>query len=117
MTVYLLLSIFVNCDKDLRLPLNVFSLLDTKLRVNLLILFGAGLLFWSGLASLLPTLPLYIESAGANSQQVGLVMGCFAIGLLASRAWLAKLADRKGRKQVLLIGMGAIAVKEIKVLP
>jgi MFS family permease len=90
--------------------LNVFTLLNPKLRLNLLTLFGAGLLFWSGLAALLPTLPLYIESLGANSQQVGLVMGCFAIGLLASRPWLAKLADREGRKRVLLIGMGAIAL-------
>lgn len=90
--------------------MNVFYLLSANLRLNLLILFGAGLLFWSGLASLLPTLPLYIESVGANSQQVGLVMGCFAIGLLASRAWLARLADRAGRKRVLLIGMSAIAL-------
>ncbi|MBF2079915.1 MAG: MFS transporter [Synechococcales cyanobacterium T60_A2020_003] len=102
------MSIFLNLDKTQLLK--VFTLLSPSARFNLLILFGAGLLFWSGLASLLPTLPLYIQSAGANSQQVGMVMGCFAIGLLASRAWLAKLTDRAGRKCVLLIGMGAIAL-------
>lgn len=37
-------------------------------------------------------------------------MGSFAIGLLASRQVLAKLADSRGRKLVLLIGMTAVAV-------
>ncbi len=76
-------------------------------------LFVAGLLFWSGLASHLPTLPLYIESLGATPQLVGTVMGCFAIGLLASREWMARLADSRGRKIVLLIGMVAIALAPI----
>lgn len=83
--------------------------LNPAFRRNLLALFAAGLLFWAGLASLLPTLPLYIEEVGGNSQQIGIVMGSFAIGLLASRAWLSRLADRQGRKIVLLIGMSAIA--------
>jgi MFS family permease len=87
----------------------VFSQLEPSLRRNLLILFTAGLLFWAGLASLLPTLPLYIESVGGDRHQVGIVMGAFAIGLLASRPALAHLADTNGRKIVLLIGMAAIA--------
>lgn len=73
-------------------------------------LFAAGLLFWAGLAIHLPTLPLYIQQAGANQQMVGIVMGSFAIGLLASRQRLAKLTDSRGRKLVLLIGMTAIAL-------
>ncbi|MDJ0733852.1 MAG: MFS transporter [Nostocaceae cyanobacterium] len=72
---------------------------------NLLVLFAAGLLFWSSLASLLPTLPLYIEELGANKQQIGIVMGSFAIGLLLSRVFLGYLADTRGRKIVLQIGM------------
>jgi MFS family permease len=79
-------------------------------RRNLLVLFAAGLLFWSGLAAHLPILPLYIEQAGANQQVVGIVMGAFAVGLLVSRPWLAKLADSRGRKLVLLIGMAAVAL-------
>lgn len=58
-------------------------------------------------------MPLYIQSVGGNSQQIGLVMGCFSIGLLASRAYLAKLADFRGRKIVLLIGMAAVAIAPI----
>ncbi|WP_353929132.1 MFS transporter [Okeanomitos corallinicola TIOX110] len=87
-----------------------FNNFEPELRRNLLTLFAAGLLFWSSLASLLPTLPLYIESIGATKQQIGIVMGSFAIGMLIFRPQLGILADRKGRKIVLLIGMIASAI-------
>nr|WP_242045101.1 MFS transporter [Anabaena catenula] len=80
------------------------------MRRNLLILFAAGLLFWSSLASLLPTLPLYIESIGATKQQIGIVMGSFAIGMLLFRPQVGALADSRGRKIVLLIGMSVAAI-------
>jgi MFS family permease len=73
-------------------------------------LFAAALLFWSSLSALLPTLPLYIEDVGATKQQIGMVMGCFAIGLLLFRPWLGQQADRYSRKLVLLIGMAAVAI-------
>ncbi len=72
-------------------------------------LLAAGFCFWSGLAITLPTLPLYLQALGGTPHQVGIVMGGFAIGLIASRAWLGKLADRDGRKIVLLIGLGVAA--------
>ncbi|BAY46369.1 general substrate transporter [Scytonema sp. HK-05] len=98
--------------------------IDTQLRNNLLVLFAAGLLFWSSLASLLPTLPLYIESVGATKQQIGIVLGSFAIGLLLFRPLLGRLADRRGRKIVLLIGtlvaaiapLGYLSIKSIPLL-
>lgn len=90
--------------------MKVFQVLQPEQRFNLLVLFAAGLLFWAALASLLPTLPLYLDEAGANSQQIGIVMGSFAIGLLLFRSVLAQLADNRGRKLVLLIGMIAVAV-------
>ena len=71
---------------------------------NLLILFSAGLLFWISITGFLPTLPAYIADVGATPKQVGLVMGCFAIGLLSSRTFLGQLADRHSRKIVVLIG-------------
>ncbi len=77
------------------------------------VLFVAGLLFWASLATLLPVLPLYVQSMGANSQTVGIVVGSFAIGLLASRPALARMADRRGRKLVLLIGMVTVAIAPI----
>ncbi len=90
--------------------MKVFLTFDASLRRNLVILFTAGLLFWSSLASLLPTLPLYIEYVGGTKQQIGLVMGCFAIGLLLFRPWLGQVADGRSRKLVLLIGLGAAAI-------
>lgn len=90
--------------------MNVFSDLDPQLRRNLTILFAAGLLFWSSLTALLPTLPLYVEELGASEQQIGFVMGCFAIGLLLFRSVLGRLADEHSRKIVLLIGMSVVAI-------
>lgn len=84
--------------------------LSPSVRRNLISLFAAGLLFWSSLASLLPTLPLYIEHIGGTRHQVGVVMGSFALGLLLSRPWLGPLADQRGRKFVMLIGMAAVAI-------
>lgn len=90
--------------------MSVFTKLSAKHRYNLGVLFAAGLVFWAGLASLLPTLPLYLSEQGNNSQEIGLVMGCFAIGLLTFRSSLSQLADHRGRKLVLLIGMAAVAI-------
>ena len=78
--------------------------LKPQIKRNLIFLFTSGLLFWTGITIMLPVLPAYIQDIGATTQQVGLVMGCFAIGLLCSRTWLGQLADRRGRKIVLLIG-------------
>lgn len=104
--------------------MNAFYTLDSQLRRNLLVLFAAGLLFWSSMASLLPTLPLYIEDVGASKQQIGLVMGSFAIGLLLCRPYLGRMADERSRKLVLIIGvlaaalapLGYAAVKSIPLL-
>ncbi|MEN9232183.1 MAG: MFS transporter [Thermostichus sp. DG02_5_bins_236] len=90
--------------------MRVFRQLQPAQRRNLSILFIAGLLFWASLSSLLPTLPLYVSDAGGTSQQIGLVMGAFSIGLLASRSWLGRLADRRSRQIVLLIGMGVVGL-------
>jgi len=98
--------------------LNVFRSLDPHLRRNLVILFATGLLFWASLASLLPTLSLYIQHVGATQHQVGIVMGAFAIGLLLFRPWVGRLADRhsapeqrfRDRRRVLFIGVAAVAI-------
>ncbi|MCL2923227.1 MAG: MFS transporter [Trichodesmium sp. MAG_R04] len=73
-------------------------------------LFLAGLLFWSSITTLLPTLPLYLDHIGGTKQQIGFVMGCFAVGLLLSRFVLGPLADMKSRKLVLIIGTAVAAI-------
>ncbi|MGB2924733.1 MAG: MFS transporter [Limnothrix sp.] len=84
--------------------MKVFLQLEPKTRLNLTFLFLAGLGFWLSLTSLLPVIPAYVQDLGATDQQVGFVMGCFAIGLLLSRTKLGKMADEQGRKRIILIG-------------
>ncbi|QZZ22671.1 MFS transporter [Leptothermofonsia sichuanensis E412] len=93
--------------------MNIFSGLDSACRRNLWVLFASGLLFWASLAALLPTLSLYIKHIGATNYQIGLVMGSFAIGLVLFRHWVGQLADQRGRKVVLMIGLLAVAIAPI----
>ena len=51
-----------------------------------------------------PVLPLYVRSIGANQNEVGVIMGAFAIGLVLSRPVLGQIADRQSRIRVLRIG-------------
>ena len=90
--------------------MKVFSQLEPHLRRSLLTLFVAGLLFWASIASLLPTLPLYVQEVGGTKQQIGIVMGSFAIGLLLCRPVLGRMADDRSRKLVLLIGVAVVAI-------
>ncbi len=79
-------------------------------RRNLVGLLLSGLLFWSSLSCLLPTFSPYLKHIGAPDQQIGLVMGSFAIGLLLLRPTLGRMADRQGRWIVLLIGVAVAAI-------
>ncbi|MCY7323945.1 MAG: MFS transporter [Phormidesmis sp. CAN_BIN36] len=93
--------------------MSTISTLNPQTRRNLGVLFVMGLLFWASLASLLPTLPPYVKSLGASNQQLGIVMGSFAIGLLLFRSQMGRLADSRGRKIVLLIGITVAAIAPI----
>ncbi|MGI0492422.1 MFS transporter [Alkalinema pantanalense CENA528] len=84
--------------------------LSSSIRRSLGALFACGLLFWMCMASLLPVLPLYIRDNGATAQEIGIVMAAFAVGLLLFRPQMGRLADRRGRKVVLLIGIVAAAI-------
>jgi MFS family permease len=84
--------------------------LEAPQRQSLLVLFITGLLFWMSIAILLPTLPAYLDEIGIDRQQIGLIIGAFAIGLLATRPTVGKLTDTKGRKFVLLIGTAVAAI-------
>jgi MFS family permease len=76
----------------------------------LLVVFITGLLFWISIAILLPTLPAYLDAIGISQQQIGLIIGAFAIGLIFTRPLVGKLVDTKGRKLVLLIGTAVVAI-------
>jgi len=90
--------------------LNTFSKLDTDLRKNLTAIFWAGLFFWSSMASQLPTIPLYISTLTQSYEQIGIVMGSFAIGLLIFRPYLGRLSDRRGRVYTMRVGLIVAAI-------
>lgn len=89
--------------------MNPFDNIAVEARRNLILLFVTALFFWTSMTCLLPTLPVYIEDIGGTPQQVGIVMGSFAIGLLFSRTWLGQIADSRSRKIVILIGTFVVA--------
>lgn len=101
--------------------MRLFRTLPATALRNLLFLFATSLCFWTSLTALLPILPSYIQDAtassdglgGASDGQVGLVMGCFAIGLLLSREQLGIMADRQGRKIVMLVGMAVVGLAPV----
>lgn len=93
--------------------MKVWQVLESTTKQKLINLFTAGLLFWISITLLLPTLPTYIQAMGGTTQQVGLVMSCFAIGLIASRTWLGRVADNRSRKIVILIGSLVAAIAPI----
>jgi MFS family permease len=90
--------------------MNTLNQLEPQQRRSLLVLFITGLLFWISIAILLPTLPAYLDAIGIKQQQIGLIIGAFAIGLLATRPLVGKLVDKRGRKLVLLIGTAVVAI-------
>ncbi|WP_434684292.1 MFS transporter [Pseudanabaena minima] len=103
-------AIYFNGHVQIMQSLTTFSNLDTHLRKNLTAIFLAGLFFWSSMASQLPTLPLYIRTLTQSFDQIGIIMGSFAIGLLVCRSYLGRLADRKGRRYTMRIGLIVAAI-------
>ena len=93
--------------------MEVWKVLESTTKQKLINLFMAGLLFWISITLLLPTLPTYIQAMGGTTQQVGIVMSSFAIGLIASRTWLGRVADRRSRKIVILIGTLVAAIAPV----
>jgi MFS family permease len=90
--------------------LSLFAELAPSVRRNLLLLFGAALLFWASMSSLLPTLSVYVQRIGGDDRAVGIVMGSFAVGLLLLRPQMGRWADSRGRKFVLILGAIAAAL-------
>lgn len=90
--------------------LSLFTELAPSVRRNLLLLFGAALLFWASMSSLLPTLSVYVQRIGGDDREVGIVMGSFAVGLLLLRPQMGRWADSRGRKFVLILGTIAAAL-------
>lgn len=56
-----------------------------------------------GMTIILPLLPFYAEEFGASPRQIGLLIATYAVCQLISGPLLGQLADRMGRKPLLLV--------------
>lgn len=69
-------------------------------------LAGTTFLLWLGAGAILPLLPEYLRHGGASDAVVGLVMAAYFVAALVSQYPAGRLADRVGRRRVLLGGLG-----------
>ncbi len=54
---------------------------------------------------LMPTLPVYAQEIGGSKTAAGLIVGLFTLSAVVVRPWSGSLADRRGRKVVLIGGI------------
>ncbi|CAA9521479.1 MAG: hypothetical protein AVDCRST_MAG13-3409, partial [uncultured Solirubrobacteraceae bacterium] len=74
-------------------------------------LWVATLLGFLSVGAVLPVLPRYVKGPiEAGDVSVGIVVGCFAFAAVVARPLAGRLADERGRRQVMLLGMGISAV-------
>ena len=70
----------------------------------------AALAYFFADGVLLPTVPLYVEGPlGAGDIAVGLAVGAFSATALVLRPWAGRIADRSGRRLLMIIGAGTFA--------
>ncbi len=70
-----------------------------------IILTLSNMLFFMLFEMFLPVLPLYVVSLGANSTQMGLVMGIFMFSAIFVRMFTSLMAQKINKKYLLIIGV------------
>ena len=66
-------------------------------------------LLWLGASTILPLLPEYLRDQGGSDATVGLVMAAYFVAALLCQYPAGRLADRFGRRPVLLAGLAVYA--------
>lgn len=99
----------------LRAPLKhlriVSHLPERSDRATFAALFCASLACFLGLGAVLPALPRYVTGPlHQGDVAVGVVVGAFAFSAVVCRPFAGRAADRRGRRLVLRIGAGLMAV-------
>jgi len=61
--------------------------------------------------------PLFITGHGGGRQDIGIIMGCFALASAACRPWVAEMIDRWGRKRSYSIGCALMVLMPLLHLP
>ncbi|PTX59314.1 putative MFS family arabinose efflux permease [Melghirimyces profundicolus] len=73
---------------------------------DFILLGWVNLLMFGSFFFLLPTLPLYVtEELGGRENQVGLIIGVFAIAAIIARPWTGMLLDQWGRRKLMLVSL------------
>ncbi len=79
---------------------------------------GAAFVGLLGFGAVIPILPIYLhEGVGASTFVTGLVIGLASAFALLGRLFAGKVADRRGRRTALLMGMSFCAAAGILYLP
>ncbi len=71
---------------------------------------------WTGASSIVPMLPVYIRHLGASDALAGVVMASFFAAGVVSQYPMGRLADRVGRRPVLLTGLVTYGVASVAFL-
>jgi len=61
--------------------------------------------------------PLFITGHGGNQQDIGIIMGVFALASALCRPWIAEMIDRIGRKRSYTIGCAMMTLMPLFYLP
>jgi DHA1 family multidrug resistance protein-like MFS transporter len=67
-------------------------------------------LLWLGASAILPLLPEYLRDRGSTDAIVGVVMASYFVAALACQYPAGRLADKVGRRPVLIVGLVLYAV-------
>jgi MFS family permease len=79
---------------------------------------GAAFVGMLGFGAVIPILPVYLhEDSGASTFITGLVIGMSSAFALLGRLLAGKVADHRGRRLALLLGMSSCAVAGVLYLP
>ena len=71
--------------------------------------WSAALLFFAAFYALLVPIPLYLEAAGLQDWQMGLVLGAFGVASLVGRPLTGAVSDSLGSRPVILFGTVSLA--------
>jgi MFS transporter, DHA1 family, multidrug resistance protein len=77
------------------------------------VLVGSMLISMLGMGIVSPFLPIYANTMGASSTQVGLIQAAFNITGIGTLLFIGRLSDRYGRKLFLSCGLSIMAIAAI----
>ncbi len=77
---------------------------------KLVVLMVTAFIDMLGLLMILPLLPFYAKSLGANGLIVGLLVSSFSVAQLVSAPIWGRFSDRYGRRPALIVGLASSAI-------